>query len=446
MHIITNMLKQGAKRKVTTYNIPQLLGDEQIPPRPPWLGLEDPEDPEDPEPQTTDLKQQPKWLIEVSNDFLYAIRLQIPPSAASSLSPSPARSLPPSPYFSPGSLAASSLPPSPSSQSSSMSSLSFYSAQSTIDDNETIPSPPSPPSSPPSSPLQDDIREIENKSYNSGATYNGMYNFTYSQKTGWGTMVWQNGDRYHGNWSVNKMHGLGVLVEYNEDATYNGTYVGEYINGYRTKGTYFWADGSVYKGEWDHDDNPSGVGKMWISGDDSSYDVYVGEFKNGSMNGRGTYYWGNGNTFQGEWVNDKRNGYGIMTYKTSGYIYNGLWGIGNGGVDDNIITCNVSKIDNGEEKPIGYLTGWQYDYYPTNDTYVRPVHIMTTINEETEKEEKEERGYIDGDGMFVLISDETSLSSSTSRTTACKTRPTAKSFCPTPSWVNYWPLSQRLTC
>ena len=81
MHIITNMLKQGAKRKVTTYNIPQLLGDEQIPPRPPWLGLEDPEDPE---PQTTDLQQQPEWLIEVSNDFLYAIRLQIPPSAASS--------------------------------------------------------------------------------------------------------------------------------------------------------------------------------------------------------------------------------------------------------------------------------------------------------------------------------------------------------------------------
>ena len=40
---------------------------------------------------------------------------------------------------------------------------------------------------------------------------------------------------------------------------------------------------------------------------------YVGEHKNGQLNGQGTYVWSNGDKHVGEYKNNMRNGQGIST-------------------------------------------------------------------------------------------------------------------------------------
>jgi hypothetical protein len=38
---------------------------------------------------------------------------------------------------------------------------------------------------------------------------------------------------------------------------------------------------------------------------------YEGELKLGAKSGKGHYYYVNGNYFEGEWLRDRKNGYGV---------------------------------------------------------------------------------------------------------------------------------------
>lgn len=56
-------------------------------------------------------------------------------------------------------------------------------------------------------------------------------------------------------------------------------------------------------------------------------DTYEGQFLKGLPDGSGTYYWSNGNVYQGDWVYGKRNGIGILTMQYDGKdsVIAGLW-------------------------------------------------------------------------------------------------------------------------
>ena len=63
---------------------------------------------------------------------------------------------------------------------------------------------------------------------------------------GYGTYVYDNGDRYTGNWSNGKLHGQGTYTFADGEK-----YVGEFSNSKRHGyGVYTWLDGSKYAGEW----------------------------------------------------------------------------------------------------------------------------------------------------------------------------------------------------
>jgi len=49
---------------------------------------------------------------------------------------------------------------------------------------------------------------------------------------------------------------------------------------------------------------------------------------NGHKSGRGTYYYVNGNFYQGEWRDDKKDGRGVYSYNTTGEKYEGEWKTG----------------------------------------------------------------------------------------------------------------------
>ena len=50
---------------------------------------------------------------------------------------------------------------------------------------------------------------------------------------------------------------------------------------------------------------------------------FEGSFKNGKRNGKGILTWPNGDSYEGEYKDDKRSGYGVST--TSEYKYEGMF-------------------------------------------------------------------------------------------------------------------------
>ena len=53
--------------------------------------------------------------------------------------------------------------------------------------------------------------------------------------------------------------------------------------------------------------------------------VYVGQWKNGLFEGRGTYTWTDGRVYEGDWKEDKKHGQGKMTSADGNVIHEGRW-------------------------------------------------------------------------------------------------------------------------
>ena len=91
----------------------------------------------------------------------------------------------------------------------------------------------------------------------------------------------------------------------------NGTYVGEVegdsiANG---KGTMTFNDGNKYVGEF-KDNQYNGFGKFYKN----DVLVYEGNYINNNKEGKGIYYYSGGNKFEGDFKNDLENGTGIYTW------------------------------------------------------------------------------------------------------------------------------------
>lgn len=127
--------------------------------------------------------------------------------------------------------------------------------------------------------------------YDNGDRYVGQ--FYNGLRDGAGTYISHSGDRYDGNWSQGEPHGK--LSYVSTDGT---SYVGDWVNGKR---------------------EGKGVG-VYISGN-----KYVGEYKNDKFNGWGTLYLKDGGRQAGQWQNNMLNGL-AAEYNASGVlIREGEW-------------------------------------------------------------------------------------------------------------------------
>jgi hypothetical protein len=101
-----------------------------------------------------------------------------------------------------------------------------------------------------------------------------------------------------------------------------GTYVGEWLNNQRHgQGRREYGDGVIYVGQWERNE-PNGLGMMiWPKEDgDVRKQKYVGNFKDSKRHGHGTYYYGNGNEYSGEWIGGDRTGVGTFTYANGNVV------------------------------------------------------------------------------------------------------------------------------
>ncbi|KAK7893528.1 hypothetical protein WMY93_022680 [Mugilogobius chulae] len=131
---------------------------------------------------------------------------------------------------------------------------------------------------------------------------------------------------YEGRWVLGKLHGRGVLKW-----TDGRIYSGEFSNGLEEGYGEFIAPNKTlqkndfYQGFW-KDGKMHGLGTYRYA----NGEVYEGSFQNGMRHGHGMLRTGKLNTsspsvFIGQWVNDKKAGYGVFDDITKGEKYMGQW-------------------------------------------------------------------------------------------------------------------------
>ena len=194
--------------------------------------------------------------------------------------------------------------------------------------------------------------------YDEGGKYVGEWRD--DKRHGYGSYIWPDGERYVGEYRDDKRHGEGTYT-FADGAKEVGTFKNGKLNGYAVSyaadgtilqqgiwkddeflytqsppasgnteafvsnlpacpsnpsayydncyGSYSYADGETYLGEW-RDDKRHGRGiYTWADGD-----KYAGEFQNGNKHGWGTYTFADGTTYAGQYKDDKGQGWGTYTF------------------------------------------------------------------------------------------------------------------------------------
>ena len=96
----------------------------------------------------------------------------------------------------------------------------------------------------------------------------------------------------------------------------DGRYEGQLVNNRREgKGNFFYNDGNCYEGDWKND-TKDGKGIYYFNAPPYQGSKYEGDFKKDIKEGLGIYYGNNGNRYEGNWRKDKPEGKGVIYYNT----------------------------------------------------------------------------------------------------------------------------------
>ena len=104
-------------------------------------------------------------------------------------------------------------------------------------------------------------------------------------------------------------------IKNNQEIKYNnGKYVGCTYNGLREgKGIYYYNDGNKYEGDYKNG-KKEGKGIYYFNVDPWKGDKYEGDWKNGKKEGKGIFYYSNGDREMGDYANGKEIGkHAILT-------------------------------------------------------------------------------------------------------------------------------------
>ncbi|XP_048465587.1 LOW QUALITY PROTEIN: radial spoke head 10 homolog B [Rhincodon typus] len=153
--------------------------------------------------------------------------------------------------------------------------------------------------------------------FQGGHVYQGM--FSEGLMHGRGTYTWKNGIKYEGDFSMNTPTGHGTYTWPD-----GSTYVGEVVNGIRHgKGIFTSTDQLIsYTGDW-HQAKRHGKGTVYFNQGGSSW--YQGDWINNVREGWGTRRYKSGNVYEGEWKGFQRHGEGTMSWISTNEEYTGQW-------------------------------------------------------------------------------------------------------------------------
>ena len=151
--------------------------------------------------------------------------------------------------------------------------------------------------------------------------FNGIYDgiILNNKREIKGTMIYNNGAKYVGEWRNDKKNGKGIFITSNYfncknkiGMKFEGEFKDDKIEGI---GIGKYSNGDLYEGEWKNY-KPYGRGKVLYIGGAS----YEGEWMNGKFEGLGVFYLKNGEKFEGRFSDSKYNGYGKYYYNNGDYL------------------------------------------------------------------------------------------------------------------------------
>jgi len=154
--------------------------------------------------------------------------------------------------------------------------------------------------------------------YRNGDKYKGE--FSLDKRNGKGRLEYSNGDVYEGHFKDNMRHGYGVQVYNGGLARYSGEWINDKREGKGDMTVYFKGTENIYmhyKGEW-LGDNKHGSCELTINGIQ-----YHGNFENDLRSGQGKLVDCNG-TYTGTWRENERHGNGVFI-TPSGIKVQGEW-------------------------------------------------------------------------------------------------------------------------
>ena len=129
---------------------------------------------------------------------------------------------------------------------------------------------------------------------------------------GWNTYIDSEGILYVGLFKENKLNGKGLKYILDKDCLYKG----DFLNFKRHGHGKYWKNSSTYEGQFNCD-KKHGQGKITFK----TGDVYIGEFKNNTINGFGQYIWKNGkHIYKGNFLNGKFHGEGLYKWEDNEYF------------------------------------------------------------------------------------------------------------------------------
>lgn len=186
-------------------------------------------------------------------------------------------------------------------------------------------------------------------------------NWFYNRKDGQGEYVWSNGCKYLGEWYNNLMKGSGEFVNKSLKFRISGKFVfPKPNNGYITGDMYNLSSGrQIYKGEITCILNENGFPQVKKEGKGIEYfangDYYEGNFSDDKKDGRGMLYNAqNVPVYSGDWQKDTKNGQGVYKLYTNGQLYSSYKGT----FKDNIYNgYGVETYSNGDQYDGLYFQG-----------------------------------------------------------------------------------------
>jgi len=149
--------------------------------------------------------------------------------------------------------------------------------------------------------------------YESGAKYVGE--FKNGKIQGQGILYFSNGNKYIGHWENQYRQGKGRMIYENGDV-YLGDFQENKLHGF---GKMEFADGGAYEGDW-LSGKPHGKGML----QSKNGNQYNGDFHLGQFEGYGKMKYADGGTYDGYWKAGKRHGKGVLV-AANGQITDDIW-------------------------------------------------------------------------------------------------------------------------